>query len=54
MDALVTILCGLAVIAVAGAAVWFLVEARKVQKRDREQQQALRTTGGNGDPPEPP
>lgn len=56
MDALVNILCGLAVIAVAGCAVWLIMEARSEQRRKKEEAQGLRTTttGGGGGPVEPP
>lgn len=49
MDALVNILCGLAVIAVAGCAVWLVMSARS--HREDEQKDANRQGGGGGPTP---
>lgn len=54
IDDLVTILCGLAVIAVAGAAVWAVMEARESRRREREKEadkQTQRDGGGGGPTP---
>ena len=44
MDIVVSIVCGLAVIAVAGYAIWSVMEARTNQRKEAEQK-AQRTGG---------